>query len=182
MPGRSRTKTWHITDQIPKEDRSVLSTKVKFRNMAIFTILAMLISLVNFRPAQATAALPRVALLGVENGTRLIDIINKVTAAGVGLYTVTNLSACPLATPTLATLQQFDSVMVWTDCFLSDSVSFGNVLADYIDGGGHVVVTAHAWWPFTTQGLYWYNRGRFTDGGYILLTLAPAELADLPGI
>lgn len=60
----------------------------------------------------------------------VVDIIN-VTAAGGG-------------TPTLAQLQQYDALMVWTNSTPADNVAWGNVLADYVDAGGGVVVTVYA--------------------------------------
>ena len=42
-------------------------------------------------------------------------------------------------TPTLAQLQQFDSVLYWTNYSPADAVATGNVLADYVDHGGRVV-------------------------------------------
>jgi hypothetical protein len=151
----------------------------KIRILALFVLLALFFSIANVSPADAS--LPQVALLGAENGSRLTDIVNKVTAAGAGLYEVTNLSACPLATPSLSTLQQYDAVMVWTDCFFSDSVTFGNVLADYVDGGGHVVLTGHVWWPFTTQGYFCIFGVVLPTKDTIRLTLAPAALVARTG-
>lgn len=45
------------------------------------------------------------------------------------------------STPTLSFLQQYDSVLVWTNNFPTDATTLGNVLADYVDGGGHVVLS-----------------------------------------
>jgi len=43
------------------------------------------------------------------------------------------------ATPTLAELQQYDAVFVFTDAGVADSAGFGDVLEQYIDAGGPVV-------------------------------------------
>jgi hypothetical protein len=45
-------------------------------------------------------------------------------------------------TPTLAQLKQYDAVMVLTDLSPANPAAFGNALADYVDAGGGVVVTA----------------------------------------
>ncbi|MFT4699279.1 MAG: hypothetical protein ACI9SJ_002445 [Flavobacteriaceae bacterium] len=42
-------------------------------------------------------------------------------------------------TPTLAELQAYDAVFLFTDQGAVDPVALGNVLAQYVDGGGHVV-------------------------------------------
>src|SRR5436190_11678494 len=48
------------------------------------------------------------------------------------------------ATPTLQQLQQYDIVFTFSNNVWADSVAIGNVLADYEDGGGVVVVGNHA--------------------------------------
>ncbi|EDM44452.1 hypothetical protein SCB49_05465 [unidentified eubacterium SCB49] len=44
-----------------------------------------------------------------------------------------------LGTPTLAELQAYDSILVFTDAGAADGTTFGNNLATYIENGGHVV-------------------------------------------
>lgn len=142
----------------------------KARVLSILAVLALLFSFATVSPVRA--ALPKVALLGSETGDRLTDIVSKVTAAGVGLYEVTNLTGCSLATPSLATLQQYDSVLVWSDCLFANSTTLGNVLADYVDGGGRVVLASHAWWAYTHSGTLTLDiRGRFASEGYNPLQL-----------
>ena len=43
-------------------------------------------------------------------------------------------------TPTLAYLQQFDSVLYWSNAYPGNGAAVGDALADYVDGGGHVVM------------------------------------------
>ncbi|OGC94862.1 MAG: hypothetical protein A2W25_14155 [candidate division Zixibacteria bacterium RBG_16_53_22] len=43
-------------------------------------------------------------------------------------------------TPTLGNLQSYDCVVVWTNYRFQDSIATGNVLADYLDAGGGVVL------------------------------------------
>jgi hypothetical protein len=45
-------------------------------------------------------------------------------------------------TPGLALLQNYDVVYTWTNNAYADRVAFGNVLADYVDGGGKVLLGA----------------------------------------
>ena len=49
-----------------------------------------------------------------------------------------------VATPSLATLQQYDAVLVWTDENFADENAFGDVLAEYVDAGGGVVINTFA--------------------------------------
>ena len=85
-----------------------------------------------------------------------VDIIN---ATGIGDGT---------GTPSLATLMQYDAVIVWSNVSFVDSIAMGDVLADYVDAGGGVVVALFANTTTTT------NRnlaGRWQDpqGGYIAI-------------
>jgi hypothetical protein len=64
-------------------------------------------------------------------------------------------------TPTLADLSPYDVVLVINDFVFADAVAVGDVLADYVDHGGAVIVTLAS---FVTG----YDvRGRFADEGYL---------------
>ena len=69
------------------------------------------------------------------------------------------------ATPTLAQLEQYNAVLVYSDAAFNDSVGMGNVLADYVDAGGGVVVATFDFTP-GNYGLL----GRLVTGGYMPLT------------
>jgi hypothetical protein len=65
-------------------------------------------------------------------GTALFDTVDVIPLAeGSG-------------TPTLARLRLYDAVIVWTNTTPDDNEALGNVLADYVDGGGGVVVAVFA--------------------------------------
>ena len=72
---------------------------------------------------------------------------NSVRSAllGQGIPVVNVDARCNGAKPLLATLQTYDVVIAWTNCGLPDSVGWGNVLADYVDGGGHLVLASFSW-------------------------------------
>jgi hypothetical protein len=65
-------------------------------------------------------------------------------------------------TPTLALLQQYDIVYAFSNNVWFDAVAMGDVLADYEDGGGVVVVSTFAW---DSRG-GWLLQGRWVTGGY----------------
>jgi len=65
-------------------------------------------------------------------------------------------------TPTLAQLQQYNIVFAFSNNFWNDAVAMGNVLADYEDAGGVVVVGTFAW---DNRG-GWNLAGRWMTGGY----------------
>ena len=64
------------------------------------------------------------------------------------------------STPTLDALLAYDAVIVIANYPWRDPVSIGNVLADYADAGGGVVLTLASFIP------NWLVRGRFLDQGY----------------
>lgn len=68
----------------------------------------------------------------------LDDVQNKLVATG-NFNSVTTYNLYLTGTPTLAYLQGFDAVLVYTDYGCQDAITFGNNLAAYIDGGGGVV-------------------------------------------
>jgi N-acetylneuraminic acid mutarotase len=65
-------------------------------------------------------------------------------------------------TPTLAQLQQYNIVFAFSNNGWADPVAMGDVLADYEDAGGVVVVSTFAW---DNRGP-WNLQGRWMTGGY----------------
>ena len=65
------------------------------------------------------------------------DVQAKLLATGqfnsVDIITVNTI------TPTLAQLQAYNSVLVYSDAIYADATALGNVMADYVDAGGGVV-------------------------------------------
>ncbi len=66
-----------------------------------------------------------------------------------------------LATPGLALLQNYDVVYTWVNSPLANSVGFGNTLADYVDGGGKVLLGA-----FCTYTVGNFLSGRIMNADY----------------
>ena len=90
-----------------------------------------------------------------------LGLFNSVTSTYVG------------QTPTLAQLLAYDSVLAYTNYEPSDPTAFGNVLADYVDAGGHLVISTYG---FSSQ---WAIEGRITNAGYAPLT--KAAIGDVSG-
>jgi hypothetical protein len=71
-----------------------------------------------------------------------------------------------VVTPTVSQLSAYDCVMVWANYAFLDNVAYGNNLADYVDGGGSVVLGA-----FCAYTLGNYLSGRImTDAAYCPVT------------
>lgn len=67
---------------------------------------------------------------------------NALAASGAfASVTVINAGA---VTPTPAELSAFDAVLVWSNMAFADPTALGDNLADYVDGGGSVVVAVFA--------------------------------------
>jgi len=86
---------------------------------------------------------------------------------GVGVWDLTS------ATPTLADLQAYHAVLVWNDKALPSASALGDVLADFVDAGGGLVL---GYGP-VVQGLS--VTGRLASGGY--LPIAGPMPAQTPG-
>lgn len=71
-------------------------------------------------------------------------------------------------TPTVSQLQQCDIVVVYSNTPFQDSVTLGNNLADYVDGGGVVVQQAFAYYDLLELGDPHGINGRWWSGGYNL--------------
>ncbi len=67
------------------------------------------------------------------------------------------------ATPTLAELQQYDCVFTWANSSYADMTAMGDVLADYVDAGGVVVLGA-----FVT-----YTNGNYLSGRIMTPAYSP---------
>lgn len=96
------------------------------------------------------------------------DVISKL-AASHGFSQVDTLGdGCPgAATPSLATLETYQAVLVYSDCPFPDPTGLSNVLADYVDQGGTVVLATFA---LNNNG-FGFSDGRLVTGGYLPITL-----------
>lgn len=95
----------------------------------------------------ALAQLPRVALVVASSGCGATNPQTVLQASGqFAVVDWINTVAPPtgVGTPSLATLLQYDAVMVWTNLTPQNNNALGDVLADYVDAGGGVVVTVFA--------------------------------------
>jgi hypothetical protein len=65
-------------------------------------------------------------------------------------------------TPTLAMISSYDAVLAYTNNPPHDPDAFGDLLADYVDAGGHVVLANYSFWspPLINIG------GRIMSAGY----------------
>jgi hypothetical protein len=116
--------------------------------------------------AARAATLPRVlicATISDYDG----DVQSKLTATG--LFSTVDLVDCSGTTPTVSQLKGYSSVFVFSDDSFDDSVTLGDNLAAYSNGGGHVVEATFNW-DVTPLG------GAWASGGYSPLTSQDSQL------
>ncbi|MEZ6015963.1 MAG: hypothetical protein R3F49_12665 [Planctomycetota bacterium] len=109
--------------------------------------------------------LPRVAIAAAEANNlqdcRYTDLQQKLQQTG--RFAVVDVIDVKTVTPSLATLQGYAAVLTWSNEPYENSSDLGDKLADYVDGGGGVVVAGFA--NYTTMpGLF--LTGRWLSGGY----------------
>ena len=80
-------------------------------------------------------------------------------------------------TPTAATLKAQNLVVsLGDDCeAYADQATWGDRLADYVDGGGTVLQAAYDNWDAAGEGANAYPTGRFASGGYAPFELGPND-------
>ncbi len=77
-----------------------------------------------------------VLLLFSDNSNSSTILQNNLLTQG---FTTVDLQSAGSSNPTLAQLNMYDAVVVWSNSSWFDGVSLGNILAQYADGGGAVV-------------------------------------------
>ncbi|MCC5785510.1 MAG: hypothetical protein JJU33_02280, partial [Phycisphaerales bacterium] len=112
----------------------------------------------------------RVLLTGAADipaGTAaFVDIQNKLMDTGEFLVVDAHNANQNGTLPTLAQLQSYDAVMVWSNGTYISDIDLGNLLADYVDAGG-AVVTAVFETSTTTVGRS--LLGRWADENYWII-------------
>ncbi len=103
----------------------------------------------SLAPALAQAPAVRVALCGAASTTNTAcqwaTVQTVLLATGqFAVVDIINATATGGGTPTLAQLQGYDALLVYTNSTPADNNAFGDVLADYVDAGGGVVVAVFA--------------------------------------
>jgi len=110
-----------------------------------------------------------VVVCGAADASRLTDIQAKLI--GTGKFNTVTVIDVSLVTPTLAELQAFDAVVVFSNAGYANATALGDVMADYVDWGGGVVCmmfeSAGSSWMqgrWNSQGYYAIPRGSSTSG------------------
>ncbi len=133
----------------------------KLKYVAMPARLVMAAAVTALLASSASAAPIKTLFLGYDWGVdaTMADILGSDTRFDLSGSTAN--SACDgSAAPSLATLQQYSSVLVWANC--GPASGLGNVLADYADQGGRVVLSTFLGYYDSFGGF----GGRITSHGY----------------
>lgn len=115
--------------------------------------------------AQRGGCALNIAILGAGTTAVINDVIGSLTG-DPRIATLTGI-AINSVTPSLAELQAFDVVLVFTNSTPQNNVLLGDVLADYVDGGGGVVLAMFAMRAsLATRTI----EGRFLNDNYYCIT------------
>jgi immune inhibitor A len=116
------------------------------------------------KPGYAPSGGKDIAILGADAyDVSLPDIANYFISSG-RFSSVTTINGFSI-TPTLVELQAYNAVVVFGWNYWADNIAIGNVLADYVDGSGNVLIAFAA----NATGNYWMVDGRFNSDNYWLI-------------
>ena len=145
--------------------------------MRAATLLASASVLLTAQFASAGDDLPRVVIVAAASNTadaqsepRYTDPRDKLLATGlfsqVDIINATGIGD-GVGTPPLETLLEYDAVLTWSNASFENAVTMGDVLADYVDAGGGVVVGVFA---NTSTNPARFLQGRWnSEPGYIAI-------------
>jgi hypothetical protein len=89
----------------------------------------------------------------------------QTNIGGDPFYDSVDYVDCTTQTPTVATMLNYGCVYTWSNYQYQNATQMGNNLADYVDGGGTVVISVFSW----ASG--WGLQGRImTDANYAPMT------------
>lgn len=131
--------------------RTVFSASTLIRSLAGTALLVLAVGTSYAGPIKAY-------FLGYDGGVAAVQTSILGSDARFDLAGSSN-NGGSFAVPTLATLLQYDSVLLWTNYTSSNNILLGNTLADYVDAGGHLVMA-------TFVGQEIAGQGRIFTSGY----------------
>lgn len=106
---------------------------------------AMLLSAIPL----AAQSLPRIALCGAaqtaNTACQWVDVQTRLLATNqFAAVDIINVTSSGVGTPPLSQLLGYDALLCWTNTTPANNQTWGDVLADYVDAGGGVVVAVFA--------------------------------------
>lgn len=105
----------------------------------------------------------RIALIHCDTAASIRTAL--INTGLIAAQDLTEINACG-APPSLATLSDYGAVLVWSNFSFQQPDALGNVLADFVDQGGGVVLATYV---FSQP---WRIGGRITTAGYSPFTVS----------
>lgn len=131
-------------------------------SVALIATLIVLAGFAHFRSVAASETCTYSVLILYADGSGAPAQLQTALESESGISSVSLFDAVD-ATPDLATLQQYDIVVAFSNSPFLDSDTLGNNLADYVDGGGVVVQQGFSFYgPDQAYGV----NGRWVTNGY----------------
>jgi hypothetical protein len=140
----------------------------------------MALSMTNIRTSHGLASGSiKVALLGSESTLSHLTDVQTYLAAFSDLVVI-DIVDVRLSTPSLPTLLNYDAVLVWSNSPYFNAAALGDVLADYVDLGGGVVLATFSWYgpTFDLEGRMMTDYSPFVQAGDNLYTTADLGVYD----
>jgi hypothetical protein len=106
---------------------------------------------------------PRILVLAAADPVYVDDVRTKLEAFGV--FAEVDEFDATAGTPSLLLLRNYDAVLVMPDMDTDDPAALGDVLADFVDSGGGVVLS-----QFVMDHVAFQDWGRFEDEDYFVIS------------
>lgn len=103
--------------------------------------------------APAALAQNRVAIMA-SPGTPAWNSEIQAKLQATGMFSAVDVYDLAAVTPTLAQMQGYCALLVFTDDDPANPIAFGDALADYVDGGGGVVASVFATASIPIEGRF----------------------------
>jgi hypothetical protein len=139
------------------------SPPLLFRSISFSTVNICVVSALALfssgSHAVAQGGPPNVAVVAADQ--TMMELVYRLEATN--MFGQVGAIDAQTMTPTLAQLQAYDAVITWTFNGYHNATLLGDRLADYVDGGGGVVV---AMWANGHAQAGRFLQGRWLTGGY----------------
>ncbi|MEM7315457.1 MAG: PEP-CTERM sorting domain-containing protein [Planctomycetota bacterium] len=135
--------------------------------MKTMALIGMLVLIVAQHVSATDVAIVAAATNSNIESTRFTDLRDVLVADGrFGIVDIISTTRFGTGTPSLDQLLQYDSIIHWSNDSNEDSISLGNVFADYVDEGRGLVQAVFA---NTSTNSDRYLRGRWIEGDYNII-------------
>jgi hypothetical protein len=114
--------------------------ETKMRKILILTSIILIYSNVVYAGLNVLLTAP------TDEGYQT-DILNGLSDFPDDFDSVVWWNMYPSNQPTLSDIETYDCVVTWPDYSFPDAANWGDTLADYVDGGGKVILCASCWFP-----------------------------------